>query len=321
MRHIFISIIMITIFSNFSQAQLNDYKYIIVPKRFEGFKSENQHLTSTLVKHLFSQKGFNAVYDDALPPDLFANGCLGLFVHLQDDSSMFTTKTILTLTNCEKKEVFTTLEGKSKLKDYKDAYQEAITEAFQSFNSLDYSYSGKVGTKEPISVSFKNDVKVLKDSSGIEKRSLNRPKETVVQQEATQERQTYKSSEPVDSDYKKSGEAPGKVAQQEAITEVQSIKTVEPVVSDIQKMELPQNQAKSSIDLINVLYAQEIPNGFQLVDSTPKIRLKIFKTSVPDVYTAENEQGNGVVYKKDGKWFFEHYVAEKLEVEELNIKF
>ncbi len=312
---------MIAIFSNFSQAQLNDYKYIIVPKRFEGFKSENQHLTSTLVKHLFSKKGFNAVYDDALPPDLFANRCLGLMVHLKDDSSMFTTKTILALTNCEEKEVFATLEGKSKQKEYKDAYQEAITEAFQSFNTLYYSYSGKSETKEPITVSFKNDVKTLKENSEIEKPNSNRPMETVVQQEATQERQTYRSSEPVDSDYKKGGEVSGKVPPQETTTEAQSIKAMEPVPSDIKKVDHSEDQATSNASLIKVLYAQEIPNGYQLVDNTPKILLKIFKTSVPDVYTAENEQGNGVVYKKDGTWFFEHYVADKLEVEELHIKF
>ena len=39
-------------------AQLNDYKYIIVPKKFEEFRSENQYQTSTLIKYYFEENGF-----------------------------------------------------------------------------------------------------------------------------------------------------------------------------------------------------------------------------------------------------------------------
>ena len=70
-----------------------------------------------------------------------------------------------------------------------------------------------------------------------------------------------------------------------------------------------------------VLYAQQIPNGYQLVDSTPKIRLKIYSTSVPEVYIGANDKGNGIVYKRGSQWYFEYYVSEKLEVEEFAIKF
>ena len=71
----------------------------------------------------------------------------------------------------------------------------------------------------------------------------------------------------------------------------------------------------------NILYAQEIPNGFQLVDNTPKIRLKLLRTSIPDVYTVKHDKDNWVVYKKDGKWYMEYYFGETLKTEELNIKF
>ena len=40
------------------QAQLDSYKYIVVPKKFDGFKYENQFRTSTQIKFLFSQNGY-----------------------------------------------------------------------------------------------------------------------------------------------------------------------------------------------------------------------------------------------------------------------
>lgn len=71
----------------------------------------------------------------------------------------------------------------------------------------------------------------------------------------------------------------------------------------------------------NMLSAQPIVNGFQLVDLTPKIILKMLKTSVVDSYIATSEAKNGVVFKKNNEWFFEYYVGDKLTSEKLNIKF
>ncbi len=315
---IFLSIFLMTTFSSVIQAQLNDYKYIIVPKRFDAFKQDNQHLTSTLVKHLFTQKGYLTVYDDQFPDDLNGNLCLGLNVRLDDNSSMFTTKATLVLVDCKGKELFMTQEGKSKKKQYKDAYNEAISRAFESFGSLDYGYNGKGDAKkeeEPITVSFKNDVKQLKEGTVTEKPGLdNNPME---QQEATIENQSYKNLEPVDSNYTKA--APKKeVTEQVATQEVQRYETNTPVASDIGKANKVEEGGASGI---KTLYAQEIQNGFQLVDSTPKIVLKMYRTSVPNVFTAKGEKGNGVVYQKNEKWYYEFYKGEDLTVQELNIKF
>lgn len=71
----------------------------------------------------------------------------------------------------------------------------------------------------------------------------------------------------------------------------------------------------------NALFAQPIANGYQLVDSTPKIVLKIYKTSQQDSYTAMSENKNGVVFKRGNDWVFEYYLNDKLVSEKLNIKF
>ena len=71
----------------------------------------------------------------------------------------------------------------------------------------------------------------------------------------------------------------------------------------------------------NTLFAQPIPNGFQLIDSSPKVILKMHRTSQPDYFMATSGERNGLVFKKDSKWFFEYYKNEKLISEQLIIKF
>ncbi len=147
--------------------QLNNYKYVIVPKKFDIFKKENQYRTSTLVKYLFTQEGFNAVYEGAFPLDLEVEPCLGLWVNLIDESSLFITKTRLSLVDCNRKVVFETQEGKTKTKEFEQAYREAISEAFGSLRMLNYSYEPEVkeGNQAPITVSFKDDIKSLEEES------------------------------------------------------------------------------------------------------------------------------------------------------------
>ncbi|MGB5498068.1 MAG: hypothetical protein WBM77_04005 [Maribacter sp.] len=286
MKNLFVIVFVLTVFCGYSQGNLNEYKYIIVPKKFDDFRKENQYKTSTLVKYLFTQKGFNAVYDDALPNDLNSDRCLGLIVSLKNESYMLNTKTSLVLKDCSSKEVFFTLTGKSKIKEFEDAYREAITEAFGTIRAMDYTYVPKKQKGEPVTISFKNDVKHMEKK--IEPK--NKVDAAVVKQVATPEEQVYKSNEPVDSKIEKADQS-----------------TKEMMV------ELKNDS--------NILYAQEIPNGFQLVDNTPKIRLKLLRTSIPDVYVVKHAKSNGVVYKKDGKWFLEYYFGDTLETEVLNIKF
>jgi hypothetical protein len=262
-------------------AQLNEYKYIIVPKKFGSFKSENQYQTSTLVKHFLSENGFTAVYDDALPADLAANRCLGLVADLLDGSSMFSTKLHLTLKNCQNVEVFRTVEGKSKIKDFDSAYKEALERAFVSFSNMNYQYEPKkqdvVSQEKPVTISFKDDVKSLEE----------KPKEYVVEHKATLEEQTYKS--------------------------------VEPRPSTIQR---PTNVSEPQTQLLSeVLYAQPIANGYQLVDSTPKIVLKLAETSMENVFLTEYAGNSAVVFKKDEKWVLEYSENGEKKMMELNIKF
>lgn len=72
---------------------------------------------------------------------------------------------------------------------------------------------------------------------------------------------------------------------------------------------------------IAVLFAQPIANGFQLVDNSPKVIMKIFKTSSENCFIAVKENLHGVLFSKGNVWFFEYYENEKLISERINVKF
>jgi hypothetical protein len=69
-------------------------------------------------------------------------------------------------------------------------------------------------------------------------------------------------------------------------------------------------------------YAQPIENGYQLVDSTPRIRMKLMNTSRSDTYIAlVDGQARGSVFLSDGVWVHEYYEGGTLHRQALRIKF
>jgi hypothetical protein len=113
--------------------------------------------------------------------------------------------------------------------------------------------------------------------------------------------------------------------EQKATLEEQSYKSMEPVQSNFTKAENKPAMALPNVDYkkeeAGVLYAQAIANGFQLVDSTPKITLRMYATSQANFFIGEGDAHSGVVLKKGDKWYFEYYEGDKLMGQELNIKF
>ena len=156
----------ITLFSTgllMAQKSLNDYKYVIVPDQFEFLKKPDQYQTSSLTKFLFKKEGFKALLsNEAYPTDLINNTCSALTAHISNTSGFLTTKVILTLKDCHNTTVFTTKEGKSKIKDFKKSYHEAIRNAFKSIVSLNYKYTEK---NNSLKATTKNNQEINKNST------------------------------------------------------------------------------------------------------------------------------------------------------------
>jgi len=71
----------------------------------------------------------------------------------------------------------------------------------------------------------------------------------------------------------------------------------------------------------NLLYAQPTDNGYQLIDKTPKVVMKLLKTSRPDSFIAIKDGVQGTLNAKDNQWFFEYYQNDKLVSEKVSVKF
>ncbi len=69
------------------------------------------------------------------------------------------------------------------------------------------------------------------------------------------------------------------------------------------------------------LFAQPIKNGFQLIDSTPKVVMKVYNTTNPSVFLATKDNTQGVLLLKDNQWVFEYYDNEILMSEKIAVKF
>jgi len=127
------------------QAQdLSAYKYVIVPQQFSFQKEPNQYNVNRLTKFLFKKYGFDAyLVGETLPPDANANGCNTL--NMEADAGGFLgTNLTYTLANCRGELVYTSPEGKSKIKQYEGAYNEVIREAMLGLEDLGYTYSDEI---------------------------------------------------------------------------------------------------------------------------------------------------------------------------------
>jgi hypothetical protein len=71
----------------------------------------------------------------------------------------------------------------------------------------------------------------------------------------------------------------------------------------------------------NLLYAQPTENGYQLIDKTPKVVMKLLKTSRPDSFIAIKDGVQGSLNAKDNQWYFEYYQNDKLISEKVSVKF
>ncbi len=71
----------------------------------------------------------------------------------------------------------------------------------------------------------------------------------------------------------------------------------------------------------NLLYAQPTSYGYQLIDSEPKVIMKVYKTSNSASFMATKGSVQGVLVAKDNQWFFEYYQNDQFISEMINVKF
>ena len=262
-KYIVLLLLMVVTFS-FAQ-EVNQYKYALVPSKFDFLREADLYEVNSLTQFLMEKQGFVAFLDtdENMPEEMMRSNCNKIYVEVQSNGNFMTTKLTVVLKDCKGKALFTSEEGKSKIKEYKKAYHEALRNAFQSFNTLHYVYT----PDEKESKTMENPV----------------VKETV--------------NVPVVA-------AP--IVTAAVVSPTQDVKPVQ--------TETAKNESE-------LLFAQPITNGYQLIDSTPKVIMKIYNTSVINTFTGVKGGTQGVFILKDNQWFFEYYQNDKLVSEKINVKF
>ena len=67
-----------------AQTDLNQYKYVSVPDRFDFMKTNDQYQISSLTQFLLNKKGFNVLESiENYPSDLASNSCLLLDMNIE----------------------------------------------------------------------------------------------------------------------------------------------------------------------------------------------------------------------------------------------
>lgn len=184
-------------------AQLDQYKYFIVPKRFDIFKEVNQYQSSTLVKYLLTKYGYKALYDDAIPEELFLHKCRGVTVQLAENSSFLLTRVSAVFLDCKGREVYRTPEGSSKSKEFKEAYAESIQEALDVMAILKYEYVGadeeQASIPETPTEPFETEIEENKEEPAVEVliASSEAIEETAGEAAEIAEPETEKAGEPL----------------------------------------------------------------------------------------------------------------------------
>jgi hypothetical protein len=248
MRIKLLLIALLVSFVGFSQ-NINDYKAVIVPLKYDFMKTDNQYRLATMTKSNLIKAGFQAFYVNEEIPGDYADRCQLLYIDVKRDNGFLVTKLYVEFKDCYGKVVYTSEVGKSKEKDYELAYKESLDLAFLSINKLHYKYSGNA---------------VASTST--------------------------------------------KAASSVSTTTVVATNSV--AATPIADVSDP-----------NLLYAQPTENGFQLIDKTPKVVMKLLKTSRPDSFIAIKDGIQGSLNAKDNQWFFEYYQNDKLVSEKVSVKF
>lgn len=101
-----------------------------------------------------------------------------------------------------------------------------------------------------------------------------------------------------------------------------AVKKAAPKINIIKKSKAKPVQKeiiKTKETAIKVLYAQSKTNGFQLVNTQPKIVFELLNTSKKEVFVIKDK--NGLFYKKNNVWIAEYYLSNKKIIESYQVKF
>lgn len=270
-----------------AQQELNRYKYIIIPDSYDFTEGKDRYQLNSLTKFMFNREGFEAfLASDSIPQDVFENRCKALYADVEKlTGGMFKTLMQIHLKDCYGKLVYSSEVGSSKQKEFGKAYTQAIRNAFESFETFEYTY-------QP------NSTPTTKQNGSINDAQT---KAGVAQIEKSGEAKTV-SYEVNSVEYTETPKSNIAVQYKDPNTKSQATNT----------------ETKSLADEA-IYYAQSTEFGYRLVDSEPKLIMELVRTAQQNTYSVKGK--DAIVFQEAGFWYYSEMVEGKTVKTLLNIRF
>lgn len=302
MKKAFTFLLIVNSLWSFSQ-RINLYQYVLISEKYDFQNTAHEYELNKLLKCQLEEYGFTVFYKNDPAVQNPIDPCLFLKANVINKSNIFLFKLLVEFRDCNNAIVLQTEVGGSKEKDRYDAFNEALDGALKSDRLSIYKFEG---IAMPI---------LLKDTNEI----LENPTALQAKNEPTNPQ--ISTSENTSTSLNKatnlSVETSSSTAQNSDLPEKTVVSSQD--LEGITNTSLSEIKEKKIGEM--VLYAQDIDDGFQLVDTTPKIILKMTKTVQPNYFNANKDDKYGVIFLKENEWFFEYYTNGNLVVEKLNLRF
>ncbi|MCB0446209.1 MAG: hypothetical protein KDD03_01600 [Gelidibacter sp.] len=274
-----VSFLLGSVFYSFSQESINDYKYVIIPNHYDFLSEEDQYQLNSLTKFLFNKYGFTAFLQNDELPDDLRNN-----------------RCLALFVDVNKLKSFLKLKLQIELKNCDNQLILASKEGESREKEYDKAYTMALRdafeTYQHLEYKYTPNEKLL----------------------ASRQSSTAKTN----TDEKAEIERLQK--ELELLKEEKKLDVESTVVQDkIAKKEPEIKQVSTPTKVTDVLYAQAITNGFQVVDSTPKVVMILLETAKSNTFVVKGQ--NAIVYEEDGFWYLSRNDGTNISQERLNIKF
>ncbi len=129
-----------------SQNSLSDYSYVVVPDQFEFLDGKDRFQLNSMSEFYFNKYGFHAFMSNEVPGNL--KRCDGIYADVLKVKAIIGTRVMIVLKDCNGNQLFESSVGKSKEKDFKMAFQDALRDAFlsiaaQNVNQKEIAFSNE----------------------------------------------------------------------------------------------------------------------------------------------------------------------------------
>ncbi|WP_439153028.1 hypothetical protein [Winogradskyella sp.] len=129
----------------------------------------------------------------------------------------------------------------------------------------------------------------------------------------------FKSIENLDYSYNGNVNKVEEVSEAQVDSKEDEKTSTEGIGQEVEKDNIETKTTSKEVENTDVLYAQAIEEGYQLVNKEPKVVMILFNTSTDQIYIVKGK--DAIVYKEKGSWIYYEPSSKTKIKKELIIKF